>query len=242
MIVEHLVIVLSAMSLCALNLLATDSEDLFKAIQTGEIGKVAAILDRQPNLANARNQGGASAVLFALYTRHADVADLLISRGATIGFPEACALGRFDLVKSAVQGDPSIVNKLSSDGFTPLSLATFFAHHDVVILLLAHHADPNIQSQNRIQITPLHSAVERRDPTLVEILLSHGADPNATEFLGGTPLHSAAMGGLEAIVQLLIRHGANTTLKMNDGRTAQELAAAYKHPDLADWLRAHENH
>jgi ankyrin repeat protein len=108
-------------------------------------------------------------------------------------------------------------------------------------LLLAHHADANIQSQNRIQITPLHSAVERRDATLVEILLSHGADPNATEFLGGTPLHSAAMGGLDAIVQILIRHGASTALKMNDGRTAQELAAAYKHPELADWLRAHEN-
>src|SRR5690242_4973266 len=102
MIVEHFVIALSAMSLCALSLLAADSEELFKAIQKGEIGNVAALLDQQPNLANVRNQDGASAVLFALYTRHADVADLLISRGATVGFAEACALGRFDLAKSAL--------------------------------------------------------------------------------------------------------------------------------------------
>jgi ankyrin repeat protein len=140
-------------------------------------------------------------------------------------------------VKSLIQEDASLVNKLSADGFPPLSLATFFANHDIVILLLAHRADPNVQSQNQIRITALHSAVERRDQTLVEILLSHGANPNATEFLGGTPLHSAATGGMDSIARTLVRHGADPTLKMNDGRTAPELAEAGKHAELAAWLK-----
>jgi ankyrin repeat protein len=140
-------------------------------------------------------------------------------------------------VKSFIQEDSSLVNKLSADGFPPLSLATFFGHHDVVILLLAHRADPNIQSRNQILITALNSAVDRKDQTMVEILLSHGANPNATEFLGGTPLHTAAMGGMDSIARTLVRHGADPTLKMNDGRTAPELAEAGKHAELAEWLR-----
>jgi len=211
------------------------------AIQKGEVSKVTAALDNQPGLANARRNDGASAVLFALYTRHPEIAALLIARGATVGLAEACALGQFDRVKSFLQQDPSLVNQLSADGFPPLSLATFFGHHDVVILLLAHRADPNIQSRNQIRITALHSAVDRKDQTMVEILLSHGANPNATEFLGGTPLHTAAMGGMVSIARTLVRHGADPALKMNDGRTAPELADAGKHAELAEWLRGRKN-
>jgi uncharacterized protein len=231
------VIALSAVSLCCLSLLAADSEELMTAIQKGEIAKVTAALDRQPGLANALRKDGASAVLFALYTRHPEIADLLIARGATVGFAEACALGQLDRVKSFIQEDSSLVNKLSADGFPPLGLATFFGHHDVAILLLAHHADPNIQSRNQIRVTALHAAVDRKDQTMVEILLSHGANPNATEFLGGTPLHTAAMGGMDSIARTLVRHGADPTLKMNDGRTALELAEAAKSAELAEWLR-----
>jgi ankyrin repeat protein len=234
----HLVVLaFSAVSFCCLTLLAADSEDFMTAIQKGEIAKVTAALDSQPDLVNALRKDGSSAVLFALYTRHPEIADLLIARGAVVGFAEACALGQFDRVKSFIQEDSSLVNKLSADGFPPLGLATFFGHHDVVILLLAHRADPNIQSQNQIRVTPLHAAVDRKDQTLVEILLSHGANPNATEFLGGTPLHTAAMGGMDSIARTLVRHGADPTLKMNDGQTAPELAEAGKHADLAGWLR-----
>jgi len=235
MLTHLVVIVLSAVSLGCLTVLAADSEDFMTAIQKGEIAKVTAALDQQPGLANAQRKDGSSAVLFALYTRHREIADLLINRGCAIGFAEACALGQFDRVKSFLQQDPSLVNQLSADGFPPLSLATFFGHHDTVILLLAHRADPNIQSRNRIRVTALHSAVDRQDETLVEILLSHGANPNATEFLGGTPLHAAAMGGMNSIARTLVRHGADPMLKMNDGRTAPELAGT--NVELAMWLR-----
>lgn len=234
----HIVVIaLSAISFCCLSLLAADSEDFMTAIQKGEIAKVTAALDSQPDLANAQRKDGSSAVLFALYTRHPEIADLLVARGATVGFAEACALGQFDRVKSFIQEDSSLVNKLSTDGFPPLGLATFFGHHDVVILLLAHRADPNIQSRNQIRVAPLHAAVDRKDQTMVEILLSHGANPNATEFLGGTPLHTAAMGGMDSIARTLVRHGADPTLKMNDGRAAPELADAGKNTELAAWLR-----
>ena len=233
---EPMLILLSCICLCCLTVLAADPADFLKAVQQGDLEKAAAFLDREPDLANAKAPDGASALLLALYTRHPEVANLLASRGATIGFFEACALGRLERVKAFLSHDPSLLNAFSPDGFNGLSLAAFFERHDVVIFLLARHADPNAHSKNRINITPLHSAVDRRDQTLVEILLSHGADPNAAEFLGGTPLHTAAMVGMESIVQLLVRHGANTNLKMNDGKTARELAAENKHPEIAEWL------
>jgi ankyrin repeat protein len=234
----HLVVLaISAGSLFCLSLLAADSEEFMTAIQKGEIAKVTAALNTQPDLANAQRNDGSSAVLFALYTRHAEIADLLIARGARVGFAEACALGQFDRVKSFLQEDSSLVNKLSADGFPPLGLAAFFGHRDVVILLLTHRADPNIQSRNQIRVAPLHAAVDRKDQAMVEILLSHGANPNATEFLGGTPLHTAAMGGMDSLARTLVRFGADPMLKMNDGRTAPELAEAGKNAELAAWLR-----
>jgi ankyrin repeat protein len=77
-----LVIALTAVSLCCLSLLAADSEGFMTAIQKGEIAKVTAALDAQPGLANAQRKDGSSAVLFAHYTRHPEIADLLIARGA----------------------------------------------------------------------------------------------------------------------------------------------------------------
>lgn len=230
-------VLLSAASLCSLALLAADVDDFWKAVQRGDLARVGEYIRQQPALVDARDPSGASAVLFAVYRRHPEIADVLVSQGAHIGFPEACALGKYERVKQLASADPSVMNTFSADGFTPLSLAVFFGHHDVAIFLLARHADPNIVSNNSIRITPLHSAVERGDLGMVEMLLSHGANPNGAEFLGATPLHSAAAGGADAIVRVLLTHGASLTAKTNDGKTAEQLASEYKHPELAAWLK-----
>ena len=52
--------------------------DLFETIGAGDVDRLRDLLDRDPGLAGARNEAGLSPVLHALYTGHAELADVLL--------------------------------------------------------------------------------------------------------------------------------------------------------------------
>jgi ankyrin repeat protein len=75
--------------------------------------------------------------------------------------------------------------------------------HEILSLLLAHGADPNVHGFN--DYTPLHDAVRMRDRKAVELLLAHGADPSARTRIDDyeTPLDIAlALGDAEIVAML----------------------------------------
>jgi ankyrin repeat protein len=138
------------------------------------------------------------------------------------------AAGSGDLaeVKRLVIGcgvDPNIQDK---DGETPLHLAAWDGHLDVVELLLEHGANPNIQ-ENKYGKTPLHYAVSRRlenkfgrtllhftvsrrHVDVARVLLDHGADPTISDNKGRTPLDYGS--DCEEIIEELRRRGGRTTV------------------------------
>jgi ankyrin repeat protein len=83
---------------------------------------------------------------------------------------------------------------------------------EVVELLLSYGADANFlekggdceQDYNPNNPTPLHLAVFRGHPSLVDILLDFNANPRATDIWGATPLHVAVMAGRVDIVERLL--------------------------------------
>src|SRR4030088_429790 len=161
---------------------------LFDSIRSGNAGEGGALLAADPELANSRTPEGATPVLWAIYTGHAELAPLLLGSRAP-DFFEGCALGRTKRVSELLAADASIINSHSADGFTGLGFACFFRHLDTAKLLLDGGADPGLASSNSLKVAPLHSAVAADILELVDLLLAHGADPNPCEGSGSTPLH-----------------------------------------------------
>lgn len=213
------------------------TSQFFDAIRTGDREQVRAMLTAEPKLAASANPDGATPALWAVYTRHEELANLVLD-GREPDFFEACALGLTERARALAEGDASLVNGYSNDGFTGLGLAVFFNHPETARMLVAAGAEVDRAARNRLQVAPLHSAVASGNMALVELLLDHGATPDPVEFLGATPLHSAGAHGNREMVNRLLAAGADPGRKTNEGKTPADVAAQYGHPELAQDLAA----
>jgi ankyrin repeat protein len=95
---------------------------------------------------------------------------------------------------------------------------------------------------NRVQsdgTTPLHWAVYREDPALVDRLLEAGADPSVTNRYGSSPLAEAVKIADAALVETLLEAGADPEAVNADGQTALMLAARTGSVDVAKHLIEH---
>ena len=175
-------------------------------------------------------QGGLTPLLFAARHGAAASAALLVDAGAPI-------------------------DDTAAVGTTPLVVAAQHGFHEVASVLLERGADPDAAGAGQ---AALHWAALRGDREMVEILLAHGADPNVRlargsflkhdrrafafdKFLvGATPFVLAARRSDTAIMRLLAAGDADTSLPLQDGRTAVMVAAGGKNTGLrrlriAEW-------
>lgn len=206
-------------------------------IDDGEVEALRAALAADQSLAETRDPEGLSALMHAIYHRRHDVIDaVMASRQSGIDVFESAALGDTDRTSQLLEQDRTLVSEVSPDGFTPLHLAAYFGHPEVVRALIASGADVNAVARNPSQVRPLHSAVSGRHGGVVEILLDAGADPDPAQAHGWTALHSAAHQGNTRLVETLLEHGANPAPKADDGTTPAEMARQGRHHQLAEGL------
>jgi len=205
--------------------MASASEDLFAAIDAGDVDRVDAMLDVDPSLAVARDHEGVSALLRARYRLDRSLAEAVKARVAALDVFEATTFGDLDRLAVLLEADPGLTDRRSGDGFTALHLAAFFGQDDAVRLLLARGADPDARGTGWMTGTPLNSATSARHAAAMELLLEAGADPDAVQRGGWTPLHSAAHNGDARAVELLLAHGADPTATDDEGRSVADMAA-----------------
>ena len=164
---------------------------------------------------------------------------MLRDAGPPLDIFEAAALpGAAERGAELLAADPGLATAWSSDGFTPLHLASFFGTEEMARMLLDRGADPNAVSRNPMAVQPLHSAAASRAVGIITMLLGHGADVNARQQGGWTPLHAAAIFGDLPLVELLLKSGAEVDLANDDGKRAVDLAAEKDHAQVADVLRS----
>jgi ankyrin repeat protein len=208
-----------------------------EAIQQGDLGRLEKLLADEPSLAVARTEQGVSLILLAAYHRRFDVAATIAARRQQLDVFEAAALGQAEHVAACCDKQPELIDSYSPDGFQPLHLAAFFAHADVVDVLLSRGADVDAVAQNASRVRPLHSAVAGRNAAVARRLIEGGADPNVQQHGGWTPLQAAAQHGDGELVQYFLDHGADPSSRSNDGKTAADLAESAGHAAIATMLR-----
>ena len=213
------------------------NQPFFDAIRKGNTGEVKQRMKQNPELARASDQKGRTAVLYAVYAGHKEIAEMFISSGVEPNIFEAAATGRVERVRELLKGQPDLVHAYSPDGWTSLHLN--FGNLDVVNLLLDSGADINAVSKNNLVATPLQGSVVMKNLTLGKLLLDRGAKVSPRGEEGTSPLHEAAGSGQLEFAKLLIERGADVNAKDDAGKTPLTIAIEFKQPEVAEFLRQH---
>lgn len=122
-------------------------------------------------------------------------------------------------------------------GWTPLIIAAFNGHNEVVSVLLKYHA--KVHSVDLLGNTALHWAVDAGKTACAKLIIASGAEIDARNNYGMTPLFRATMRRRLEDVLLLIDSGANLDLTTRDGLTASHKAAAEGYIEIVRTLAQH---
>ena len=213
------------------------NEQFFDAIKKGDVAQVKQLLKQYPSFAKASDEKGRTAILFAVYAKHKEIAELLITSGVEANIFEAAATGRIERVRELLKQQPELIHAYSPDGWTALHLN--FNNLEMAKLLIDSGADLNLNSRNKLNATPLQGAAANNWIDLAKLYLSRGANVNCRSEEGGSPLHEAAGNGFVDFARLLIDNGADVNQRDDNGKTPLTIALQYKKPEIAKLLREH---
>lgn len=184
-----------------------------------------------------------------------EMAELLLSRGAHVGVPDA--QGTSPLHRAAGAGDLELVSRLLDEGAdpaapdrvtTPLGSAAAGGHLEVARLLLDRGADAAAGSPTSPlpwKGIPLEMAMgpERDEASPAEgrlavavLLFERGTDVEATDADGRSLLHRAAEEGMLTWVEFLLDRGVDPDTRDGSGVTPLHLAAEHAHLRIAELL------
>lgn len=210
--------------------------DLFQSIQSGDVEAVRRLVAERPGLVDARDSGGLSAVLAAVYHRRRDIVNVLVARGAALTLAEAAAAGEVDRVERLLDAGADPGDR-SPDGWTPLHLAAHFGHASIVERLLDHGAAVTALSTNRTGNTPLHAALAGRQSLTAGLLIGRGADIDAADAEGWRPAHLAVGSGNLDALKGLVEQGANMSATNAAGLTPLALARQKNDREMIEYLQ-----
>ena len=219
--------------------LATKLLEAAKTRNTAEVKKLLA----EGADANAKDKGGWTALIWAVYFSRTNTVRALLEKGADVNATRED--GETALMNAGSDGDQDIVRTLlergatvnarDSDGWTALFWAASSGRTDIVRTLLEKGAD--VDSVDSVGKTALMSAAIRGQTETVRTLIEKGADVNARSKDGHTVLMAAVDLGRIDTVRALLESGADLTARDRKGVTALQLAAKYKYSEIVALLR-----
>ncbi|XP_030637272.1 ankyrin repeat domain-containing protein 6b isoform X2 [Chanos chanos] len=112
-------------------------------------------------------------------------------------------------------------------GRTPLHLAAYKGHTEVVHILLRAGCDLDIQDDG--DQTALHRAAVVGNSDVISALIQEGSALDRQDKDGNTALHEVSWHGFSQSVKLLVKAGANVHAKNKAGNTALHLACQNGH-------------
>jgi ankyrin repeat protein len=136
--------------------MARNALALHGAYKRGDLAAVRRLLGNPPDFPNCRGPAGMGEIVLEYAIYHSPLAFIraLLDLGADPNYEDHA-------------GFPALTATLTCGDRPDM--------HDILALLLAHGAAPNVHGFN--DYTPLHDAVRMGDRRAVELLLAHGANP-----------------------------------------------------------------
>jgi len=183
-----------------------------RAAAEGATDPLRRMLDDTPDLLDARDAEGRTALWLACREAQEETVQLLVERGAD-------------------------VNAADRGGSTPLHAVALFDRAAVVEQLL-REAPPGGPAAIGL-VTPLVPNADKRRGTIAAFLLAHGARVNAANSLGFTPLHIAALTDAAEVARALLDSRADAGAEYPQGTTALGLARACGHRRTSDLITDH---
>lgn len=226
-------------------LLPVFAEDIFEPIKKGDLDQVKAILEKNPDLLNARGINNLTPLLQATLAQQYAILRFLVEKGADLNAAGQNGFCPLHLV--ALYGQKELVDLLISKGAlidannnvqkaTPLDMAVRRGQKEVVELLISKGALLNLK--DNIGFTPLLLAISAGYPDIAQLLLAKGAPIDERDQMGSPPLLLAALNGQKDIVGLLISKGADVNAKNSRGGTPIGVAAREGFQDIVELLIA----
>lgn len=161
------------------------------------------------------------------------IARLFVDKGVNVNQTDAeqrtpllyaCEAERVDvaLLLLSFRADANIS---TSDGTTPLHVASETGYEEVVKALVENGADVNARMRGGFGSTPLHIASAHGWGGVVRFLAEHGADVRATDTKEQTPLHFASAEYRADVALTLVELGAVINARNANGDTPLHLSS-----------------
>ncbi|KAI0501086.1 hypothetical protein KFK09_019304 [Dendrobium nobile] len=143
------------------------------------------------------------------------------NEGADSELHAAARAGDLPAVQWICSSDPPAVNSRDKHSRTPLHLAAWSGHAEIVSYLCKNKADVGASAMD--DTGAIHFASQKGHTEVVRILLSSGVSIKSINRKGMSPLHFAIQGSHIELVKYLIRKGANLSSKNKTGETPLDL-------------------
>lgn len=212
-------------------------ETLMDAIQEHDTLTVRRIALQTPDIMSEHDEQGRTPLSLAYYVGSKEIADILLeSSDYEPSLHESVIRGDESAVQKALLADKSRMESFSPDGWTPLQLATYFGHLNLVRWLIEQGASIKTVSNNADKYRAIHLVVVgTASLNILKFLLDHKANPNAESAGKITPLHLAAANGKDKVAAMLIKYGAKSSVSA-EGNTPMDLAEKQGHDFLKKLL------
>lgn len=186
------------------------AQEIFDAVKNNDIVKVKALIEKDTSLINLKDAAGNTPLHNAAITGSAEIAELLISKGADINSENL--LLNAPLHESLINGKNEVailliekgceLQKQNSEEKAPVHYAARYNCLPVLKILISKKVDLEVREKNRNQTPLLYLALRTDYAEAAKMLIEGGADVNARDRDDATALDYAIHDGRSNLIKL----------------------------------------